>query len=107
MTLQKKIPQPPPEAESMTIDISEEVEDEINELAEDTNETGKESEEIETAEVSWNRLMIGWLINDLLMIGWLMIGCIKIEIQLKDFLSSMFRMRMPNEIILMTHRILK
>lgn len=52
MTLQKKIPQPPPEAESMTIDISEEVEDEINELAEDTNETGKESEEIETAEVS-------------------------------------------------------
>ena len=74
MTLQKKVPQPPPEAESMTIDISEEVEDEINELAEDTNETGKESEEIETietAEVSLNRFMIGWLI--------------KIEIHLKDF----------------------
>lgn len=63
MTLQKKVPQPPPEAESMTIDISEEVEDEIYELAEDTNETGKESEEIETietAEVSYKPIY-DWL----------------------------------------------
>ena len=35
-----------PETESMTIDISEEVADEINEFVE--NEDGKESEEIET-----------------------------------------------------------
>ena len=54
MTLQKKVPQPPLEAESMTIDISEEVADEIYELAEDTNETGKESEEIETIETRFH-----------------------------------------------------
>ena len=45
-TLEKKVPQPVPETESMTIDISEEVADEINEFVE--NEDGKESEEIET-----------------------------------------------------------
>jgi len=54
------VPQPVPETESMTIDISEEVADEINEFVE--NEDGKESEEIETietAEVSFTRLLIG------------------------------------------------
>ena len=85
MTLQKKVSQPPLEAESMTIDISEEVEDEIYELAEDTNETGKESEEIETietAEVSLNRFMIGWLI--------------KIEIYLKDIFKRFFKFYVPD-----------
>ena len=55
------MPQPVPETESMTIDISEEVADEINEFVE--NEEGKESEEIETietAEVSFFcRVLIG------------------------------------------------
>ena len=88
------MPQPVAETESMTIDISEEVADEINEFVE--NEEGKESEEIETIETAEVSFLPSsdWLTNQKSGTN-------------KEFSSFMFLMRMPNEIILMSHRISK
>ena len=51
-TLEKKVTEPVPEVDSMIIDISEEVENEINEYVEETNEDEKETDEIETIETA-------------------------------------------------------